>query len=213
MKWIGWLLRLSLTIVMVSVLTIMTTGYVVNSYIQSLLSSYNLPISGQAPSFGGMVKGMLGFSDADQTKPDKDKQEQSVTEQSTPEDAFPVMGGISSGSSSGTAETGNSEALGQISQQEQQGMQAGQNQQLDQQQDQVLVTPDELVAKKDEMADKDKEEVFRILMAKLPQEEMQKLTVAMEDGLTETEMIEIEQIMSKYLDKSEYAKMIKLLKE
>ncbi|MNE72197.1 hypothetical protein D3C80_1681180 [compost metagenome] len=137
---------------------------------------------------------MLGFSDKDQTKPDKGKQEQNVEEQSAPADAFPAMGGISSGSSSGTAGAG-SDAAGQITQQ-----------------DQVLVTPDELVAKKDEMADKDKEEVFKILMAKLPQEEMQKLTAAMEDGLTETEMIEIEQILSKYLDKSEYAKMIKLLK-
>ncbi|SDF47538.1 hypothetical protein SAMN04488542_11187 [Fontibacillus panacisegetis] len=198
MKWIGWLLRLSLTIVMVSVLTIMTTGYVVNSYIQSLLSSYNLPISGQAPSLGGMVKGMLGFSDADQTKSDKGKQGQSVTEQNAGEDALPVMGGISSGSSLGAAGTGN--------EQNQQQGQIGQ-------QDQVLVTPDELVAKKDELADTDKEEVFKILMSKLPQEEMQKLTEAMEDGLTETEMIEIEQILSKYLDKSEYAKMIKLLKE
>ncbi|MBA9085954.1 hypothetical protein FHR92_002426 [Fontibacillus solani] len=198
MKWIGWLLRLSLTIVMVSVLTIMTTGYVVNSYIQSLLSSYNLPISGQAPSLGGMVKGMLGFSGADQTKSDKGKQGQSVTEQNAGEDALPVMGGISSGSSLGAAGAGN--------EQNQQQGQIGQ-------QDQVLVTPDELVAKKDELADTDKEEVFKILMSKLPQEEMQKLTEAMEDGLTETEMIEIEQILSKYLDKSEYAKMIKLLKE
>lgn len=198
MKWIGWLLRLSLTIVMVSVLTIMTTGYVVNSYIQSLLSSYNLPISGQAPSLGGMVKGMLGFSDVDQTKSDKGKQGQSVTEQNAGEDALPVMGGISSESSLGAAGAGN--------EQNQQQGQIGQ-------QDQVLVTPDELVAKKDELADTDKEEVFKILMSKLPQEEMQKLTEAMEDGLTETEMIEIEQILSKYLDKSEYAKMIKLLKE
>jgi hypothetical protein len=50
-------------------------------------------------------------------------------------------------------------------------------------------------------------------MTKLPQEEMQKLTVAMEDGLTETEMIEIEQILSKYLDKAEYTKMMNILKK
>lgn len=97
------------------------------------------------------------------------------------------MGGISSNSGS----SGSQEALGQ-----------------DQQ---VVVTPDEMVAKKDELSDKDKEEVFAILMSKLPQAEMQKMTEAMEEGLTESEMIEIEQILSKYLDKTEYSKMMKIL--
>ncbi|MNN25299.1 hypothetical protein D3C76_46570 [compost metagenome] len=226
MKWIGWLLRLSLTIMMVSILTIMTTGYVVNSYIQSLLSNYNLPISSETPSFGGMVKGMLGFSDTGQKHSNKKDQGEGVSDSNAPEDALPVMGSTSSDAASGSMGTDNdavaqgaanqgqdmlgAQSLGTeqqgLSQQEQQ---AGQNQQ----QDQVLVTPDELVAKKDEIADKDKEEVFTILMSKLPQAEMQKLTEAMEDGLTEAELIEIEQILSKYLDKTEYSKMMNLLKE
>ncbi|GJM81411.1 hypothetical protein HMSSN139_39070 [Paenibacillus sp. HMSSN-139] len=50
-------------------------------------------------------------------------------------------------------------------------------------------------------------------MKKLPQEDMQILTVALEGGLTETEMINIEQILSKHLDKTEYAKVMELLKK
>lgn len=198
MKWIGWILRLMVTIVMVSVLTVLTTGYVVHSYIQSILGSYNIALGEQAPTFSGMVKGMFGYTagedkDSNQVsvstpnssieQSHEDKQEEMETEApDVPEDALPVMGGVAS------------EAV-------------------DQQDQQVLVTPDDLVAKKDELTDKEKEEVFTILMSKLPQAEMQKLTEVMEGGLTETEMIEIEQILSKYLDKSEYAKMVKLLKE
>lgn len=198
MKWIGWMLRLMVTIVMVSVLTIMTTGYVVHSYIQSILSSYNISLGEQVPTFSGMVKGMLGYTAGEDKESNQisastpysnsgqsqeNEQKQIETEApDVPEDALPVMGEMSS------------EAV-------------------DQQDQKVLVTPDDLVAKKDELTDKDKEEVFTILMSKLPQAEMQKLTEVMEGGLTETEMIEIEQILSKYLDKSEYAKMVKLLKE
>ncbi|WMT41001.1 hypothetical protein RE628_28750 [Paenibacillus sp. D2_2] len=61
MKWMWRLFKLSITAIVISLLTVMTTGYVVNSYIQSLLGSYNIPITGETPTLGGMVKGILGF--------------------------------------------------------------------------------------------------------------------------------------------------------
>ncbi|WP_410770149.1 hypothetical protein [Fontibacillus sp. BL9] len=272
MRWIGRLAKLVITVVIVCMLTVMTTGYVVNTYIQSLLGSYNLPLAAEAPTLGGMMKGMLGIggskekdknnknaagedkdsqyadtgkesdetggltglggsegkgentsgelgdtsgtnsngsnnstggtgSDTDGSKTGKSGENDgnpgsggtggsggSTDGEAPPEDALPVMGGISGGSGSAGGSQG---ALGQD--------------------EQVVVTPDEMVAKKDGLSDKDKEEVFAMLMAKLPQEEMQKMTEAMEGGLTEAEMIEIEQIIAKYLDKTEYTKMMQIL--
>lgn len=214
MKWIGWLLKLGATVVAVSVLTMATTGYVVNSYVQSLLGSYNLPITGQAPSLGSMMKGMLGLGGG-QSPPDNQSDQQgnaagggnnevnpggtAVTDDphqgentepqtdetngTAPDGALPVMGELEAGG----------DALAQDNQ--------------------VIVTPDDLVAKKDDLPDQEKEEIFAILMSKLPQEDMQQLTNALEGGLTETEMINIEQILSKHLDKAEYAKVIEMLKE
>lgn len=277
MRWMGWLLRLIATVVAVCALTVMTTGYVVNAYIQSLLESYHLPITAEAPSLGSVVKGMLGLGgkdrdkDAKKTALDADPQADSsagdksegdssgrtgtggtgtgatgtgVTgggtagagavggagaasdkvgagsstgganasgtgaganaganagggvdakagaddaSQTPPEDALSVMGGISGGAD-GPEATGSGQAP------------------------QVVVTPDQMVAMKDELPAKEKEEVFAMLMAKLPQEEMQRITELMEDGLTEKELIEIEQILSKHLNKTEYAKIMDLLK-
>ncbi|MEK4513569.1 hypothetical protein [Paenibacillus sp. FSL K6-2524] len=229
MKYIGWLLKLSITIVVVSLLTVLTTGYVVNHYIGSLLSSYNISMTSSVPSVGQIMKEMLGFggnskvkdqndtnvadlggktegntvddpakessSDTDTppgdqpssrtstSDPENDNGEptSSDPEQSVPEDALPVMGGISSGDS--------------------------------QQDQEVIVSPDDLVAKKDELASTEKEEVFAMLMSKLPEEEMRKLTEAMEGGLTESEIFTIEQVLSKYLDKEEYAKMMKIIQK
>lgn len=245
MKWLFKIARLGLVVVMVTLLTVLTTGYVVNTYIQTLLASYNLPIAGQAPSLGSMMKGMLGFGSqkgsASQDQPvlpdsngeaggqaglnaaetsQKDRLGENGTskdqgahgdqkanadqdvnadqdangdssgspaggdvDEEAPEGSVPVMGGIAGG----TAGTG--------------------------QDQQVLVTPDDLLAKKDELSESEKEEVFATLMSKLPQEEMLRMSELIEGGLTETEMIEIEQILSKHLSKEEYSKILNLLKK
>lgn len=295
MRWMGWLLRLIATVVVVCALTVMTTGYVVNAYIQSLLKSYHLPITAEAPSLGSVVKGMLGLGGKDRnedakntaldTDPQADSSAGSKSEgdssggtgtggtgtggtgtggtdtggtgtggtgtgatgagavgagasgaagaasdkagggsstgganasdagaganagagvdaktgaddagQTPPEDALSVMGGISGDAGVGGQGEDGPETGG-----------SGRG-------PQVVVTPDQMVAMKDGLPAKEKEEVFAMLMAKLPQEEMQRITERMEDGLTEKELIEIEQILSKHLNKTEYAKIMELLK-
>lgn len=267
MKWVAWVVKLSITVVIVSMLTVATTGYVVNWYVQSLLGSYNIPLEVQSLSLGSMMKGMLGFGEkgiANKNAGSKSANSEGVDSKSTnskgsdigsenakanaddrdgqaneninenadenlnengaandngsgsegsngggtshpnhdemntgegiPEDAFPVMGGMSG--------------------QSQQSQQSQQQDSLDSSQDQVVViTPDDLLAKKDELPDQQKEEIFNILMAKLPEEDMRKMTEAMEDGLTESEMIEIQQILSKHLDKEQYSKVMDMLKK
>lgn len=240
MKWLLKFARLGLVVITVSLLTILTTGYVVNTYIQSLLSSYNLPIASQTPSLGGIVKGMLGFgSEGNQDPNPKDNLTQEATGQTgleseeteeTEESQQSLTGDRSGMGDSGANQegpsTGDQEAtrgpessVGDGDTEEEApegsvpvmgGIAGGSAGAQDQQ---VLVTPDDLVAKKDELSDSEKEEVFATLMSKLPQEEMQRMSELIEGGLTETEMIEIEQILSKHLSKEEYAKMLNILKK
>ena len=243
MKWLGWILKLCVTIVAVSLLTVATTGYIVNSYIQSLMSSYNLPVTGQAPGFGGIMKGMLGFG-KDSGRTSQVEEEADPGDHVDNVDSSSVAdadsnktgdnstdpsggGGEKNGTPSGkTSETSGNPPSGSTGKDANEtdpngnapedalpvmgGMSAGDALGEDQQ---VVVTPDDLVAKKEELPDKQKEEIFAILMKKLPQEEMQILTVALEGGLTETEMMNIEQMLSKHLDKTEYAKVMELLKK
>ncbi|MEC0371159.1 hypothetical protein [Paenibacillus chibensis] len=73
MKWTVWLVKTVLTVVLVCGLTLLTTGVIVNSYVQSLLSSFNITLEGQSFSLGGMMKGMLGLGGSgsgDQAKKD-----------------------------------------------------------------------------------------------------------------------------------------------
>ncbi|GGH30090.1 hypothetical protein [Paenibacillus segetis] len=225
MKWIGWLLKLSITIVMVSLLTVLTTGYVVNHYIGSLLSSYNIPVAAQAPSIGGIFKEMLGLGGGNKTKDTKDSQRAD----STGKIGNGTVDG-SVGTSPSGVDTSGDPSKGTTDQNKDNGKSTSEDTEQDipedalpvmggitsgdsQQDQEIIVSPDDLVAKKDGLASTEKEEVFSMLMSKLPEEEMRKLTEAMEGGLTESEIFDIEQILSKYLDKEEYSKMMEILQK
>lgn len=193
MKWLGWLGRLIITIVVVCLLTVVTTGYVVNYYIEQMLSRYHISMTDGGPSVTDIMKGLVGVQSSTSSPTDEESssngkdqvQDKELNKNNLP----PATGG---------ANAGNGDASG--------------NDKLNQKEN-VVVTPDDLIAKKEGIEAKDKEAIFTIFMSKLPQEEMQKLTEYMEGGLTETEVLAIEQMLSKYLDKTEYAKVMEVLKK
>ncbi len=47
MRWLGWLLKKGMTVVLVSALTLAVTGVVVNAYVQSLLRQFNIQLDHQ----------------------------------------------------------------------------------------------------------------------------------------------------------------------
>ncbi|MNI34913.1 hypothetical protein D3C73_889230 [compost metagenome] len=75
----------------------------------------------------------------------------------------------------------------------------------------LVMTPGAMSEMKDSLTTDDKTNIFNILMTKLPQEEMQKISTAMEDGLTESEVKEIQEVISKYVNQDEYEMLMKML--
>ncbi|GAB6927936.1 hypothetical protein JCM10914A_19190 [Paenibacillus sp. JCM 10914] len=205
MKLMKSLLKISLTAVLVSTLTIVTTGVVVNAYIQSILASFNIQLETQM-GVGGIMKSMFGMGNApdteanppegldskplrDVTTEDEANSPQGAEEKSSPseppDDSLPVMGSVNTDDSEGAS--------------------------LEDQA--IVMTPSDIVDRKGSLSLEDKEEIFTILMNKLPQTEMQKISEAMEDGLTAAELAEIEQGISNYLNPDEFDKLITMLKE
>lgn len=246
MKIAQWLLKTVLTVVLISGLTVLTTGAVVNMYVQSLLASFNIQLEGQPTGIGGMMKGMLGLNTTKEKEPDKEaaSKAHAVDDSKTSggstntadnrtgstEGAGETAGagsqtgtnageaGSGSGSTTGTETGGTADAegtdasddalpvMGQGLSESAMGGQSAADQQ-------VVISPDEMIQKKDELTATEKEQIFNILMKKLPQSEMQKISAAMEDGLTEQELSTIEDTISKYLTKEEYAALSKLLEQ
>ncbi|KOR75918.1 hypothetical protein [Paenibacillus solani] len=224
MNWMKWLLKVSLTTLLVSTLTIVTTGFVVNAYIQSVLSSFNIQLETESMGVGGMMKAMLGIGSG--TKPDSvnSVKESGQTENkgSTAENSISGAGKDANTGKAENDETSTKESETTIEPSENEApdnslpvmgrntSEAGDPSLEDQQ---IVMTPGDIVDRKGSLSTEDKEEIFTILMNKLPQSEMQKISEAMEDGLTAAELEEIEQGISKYLNPEEFDKLISMLKE
>ncbi|MFE0558403.1 hypothetical protein ACFW1P_21035 [Paenibacillus sp. NPDC058910] len=228
MKWMKWLLKVSLTAILVSTLTIVTTGIVVNAYIQSVLSSFNIQLETESMGVGGIMKAMLGMgsgtkSDVGSVNAVKDNEsaEDKGTESKEPasgagsetkgeakedEETSSESSGTSGGPPNEEEAPDNSLPVMGTNTTEQPDDSSLEDQE-------IVMTPGEIVDRKDSLPTEEKEEIFTMLMNKLPQSEMQKISEAMEDGLTAAELADIEQGISKYLNAEEFDKLITMLKE
>jgi len=223
-NWMKWLLKVSLTTLLVSTLTIVTTGFVVNSYIQSVLSSFNIQLETESMGVGGMMKTMLGIGSG--SKPDSvntaKENGQIENKGATAEDSISDAGKDANAGKAEDDETSTkpSETTGDSPEDEAPDnslpvmstntSESGDSTLVDQE---IVMTPGDIVDRKGSLSTEDKEEIFTILMNKLPQSEMQKISEAMEDGLTAAELEEIEQGISKYLNPEEFDKLISMLKD
>lgn len=206
MKIVKSAIGVCLIVVLASGLSVLTTAYVVNTYIQSVLASFDIKLDSPAPGIGGFVKSLTGMGTKDNstgiaddsknaepavTKGTEDntgsstpaKDSNKAVEEKVPEDALAVMGEATDDDEQSTSG-------------------------LDQQ---LVMTPDDMGELKDSLPADDKANIFNILMTKLPQEEMQKISTAMEDGLTESEVKEIQEVIAKYVNQDEYEMLMKML--
>jgi hypothetical protein len=79
--------------------------------------------------------------------------------------------------------------------------------------DEAVVTTDEMLSAKTQMSASDKDKLFDLLISKLPQKELQNISTYVENGLTETELNDVQQIVAKYLNRNEYDQMMSILKK
>ncbi|WP_151733365.1 hypothetical protein [Paenibacillus tengchongensis] len=200
MKLLKRALGVCLIVVLASALSVATTAIVVQTYIQSVLSGLGIDLGTPGPGIGGLVQAITGTGDnsggqQEDTGSGTGAQESGAVseggqdteepaEEEVPENSIPVMGGVSSTETQGGGNV------------------------LDQQ---LVMTPEAMGEMKDSLPSSEKASIFNILMNKLPQEEMQKISTAMEDGLTESEVKELQDIIAKYVESEEYDQLMKML--
>jgi hypothetical protein len=106
MKLLMWFVKMVLIVLLVSSLTLLTTGLIVQSYAKSLLASFNIQWEGQPMGLMGMFQGALGGKQGKQSsegdKPGNKPTDQpaGTEEEKAPENSISVMG---NGTSEGNA--------------------------------------------------------------------------------------------------------------
>lgn len=270
----------------VSVISIWTTGFIINSYVQNLVKQYNLPIEVPPIALSGVWKSLWGSSSGGGSKeignptaegPITATGNSTDTDGQTPfssgkpstgdtkqgmNDSSPgssrdadepgqtrsgntgsagAIGDANTGAGKGpTAEdTGASGASGAAGEDDEEntpplsveigggtGPKAnsgavsggaagagGMPGNGDPGSDPLVMSPDQLTSTKEQLSSEDRQQLFTLLIDKLPQEAWQKISTYMEDGLTESELQDIQQIVAQYLNDEEYQALMKILKK
>ncbi|MHA6481632.1 hypothetical protein ACX1C1_06985 [Paenibacillus sp. strain BS8-2] len=239
LRGLTWLAKLVAAGLILSFLSIWTTGYIVTSYLESVLKQYELPIDVPPMAMSG-VWGKLWGSEPHLTEQEEnvaegqgsedDGNDNTAEKESDPieaEEAFgeveePALTDVGVGKGSGAA--GSADSPGSGSESDEVGGAAEGWTGTDESGGTVegiggtdgtetALSTDELTETKDKMSDEDKNKLFDLLLTKLPQEQLQQISLYMEEGLTEREVTNIEQIMAQYLDTQEYESMMDILKK
>lgn len=113
MKLLVWFVKIVLTVLLVSSLTLLTTGLIVQSYAKSLLASFNIQWEGQPMGLTAMFQGALGGKTSEGNKSGNGTTDQptGADEERVPEDAVSVMGNGTESGQSGL-DTGNNASQG-----------------------------------------------------------------------------------------------------
>ncbi|MCZ8524067.1 MULTISPECIES: hypothetical protein [Paenibacillus] len=233
MKWMKGLLKLGITAAVTSVCCVALTFLAVNTYVEMLLDQYHI----QRPAgqkidwngFAGRFSAQLGLGTGgaagETTLPAKER-DLAVAAQPQPNTPSSGSSGTTSGtggaagSGAGTPGTEGSTApdpyrkpddavavWSRQSSSQLQGSEAAQ-QETDKK---VVMSGEEFNKLKDGLSESDKSKVFGMLYNRVPPEEMQKISLLLEDGITAAELKELEQVLQKHLKPEEYTQLLGMI--
>lgn len=204
MKLLGWISKLLLGAILVSTISVLTTAYIVNTYITQLLKPFNLQISQKPLELSDILVNLWGKSNIlgqggtspDATSLDPNPDPTSNPASTTPvgkEDAVAAWAQTSDRAgtdASRTSETSTERALDRA----------------------VVMSEDQLQSKKDQLTSEDKRIIFAAL-SKLPEADMQTISTLVEDGITSSELAQVEKIVEQQLKPEEYNQLLQILRK
>lgn len=227
-KWIGWAAQLVAAVLLVSFLSIWTTGYIVTSYVQSALKEYGVTLdqqpfamsgvwgklwgadgakaAGQEGASAGEGEEHAGLTPEPKTSPDVDGAAGSPGATATGEGAaVPTSDGEASGDPS--PEPG-PEPAGSVSQGE-----AAAPPDAATGDDAVPAwNGDEGATAVSGLTDEEKQQIYSVVVSKLSSEQLSELTGLIQNGLTQEELPKVEALLKPILSEEEYATMMEALK-
>lgn len=194
MRWLKWCGKIVITVMLVSTLTLLTTGLIVQSYVESLLSSFNIAWEGQPTGLTSIFQGALGMNSSN-TSESTEKQKKTLDDTAEKQS-----------SNSPESSSGGKDSAPDLAESPDEG-----TENPEETKDPVVMSPDDMAEYKDTIPNEEKTEVFDLLMNKIPTDEMQLIASNMENGITEQELQDMEQVIAKYLTEDEYKQLMAIL--
>jgi hypothetical protein len=209
-KWVSWVIRMGATALLLSFLCIWTTGYIVNSYMETVIKQLDLPIDTQPFALSGVWGKLWGadkypqVKDAAESKPPTDKG-------STADNAAEPT---NSANESVTDEAGISSVLpsndGNLA--EKQGVDASPSPSPspdDGNVDSIPVFNGQ--SETGQLTDAERQSLYAMVVSKLNQDQLKLLSDSLQGGMTKEELGQVENMLKGSLSEEEYAKMMEML--
>lgn len=195
-KLLGWIGKVLATVLLASFLTLWTTGYIITSYVESLLKQYEIPIEVPPIAMSGLW-GKLWGSDIDQLVelPQSDVEGNDANQDIEGSEQTPLT------------QNDNSDSQDENEDKEVHGVFAP----VELDDEEVTMTNEEIDNKKSNMNDEDSQRLLDLLMSKLPADSWQTFSTYIEDGLTDQELLSVQQMMAQHLSGDEYEELMSIL--
>lgn len=214
-KWVSWVIRMGATALLLSFLCIWTTGYIVNSYMETVIKQLELPIEMQPLALNGMWGKLWGAENPSEAKQEVDEKENPAALSSTsPSPAQvtmdnPVTEDVNSVEPV-TEDVNSAEPDPNVEDQSESSIKP---------EDEASPSPDDGdtepvfngEASSQQLSDVQRQQLYAMVVSKLNQEQLKQLSSALQDGLTGEELNEMQGMLKSSLTEEEYAQMIALL--
>ncbi|MEF3309572.1 hypothetical protein PV433_11780 [Paenibacillus sp. GYB004] len=197
MKFFGWLGKVLVAAVVAASISVVTTFYVVQHYVQELIKPFQAVLPEKQLGLSEFVAKLWTESNIVGQGGTQQDREENAPKPQTGTNTSPDTS-TKTGTGTGTtpppddavavwSRSGSKEAS---------------------QKDKVVMSAEQFQTKREKLSEEDKTTVFSLLISRLPQEELQQLSAMMEDGITSAELAEIEKIVENYLKPDEFEKLI-----
>jgi hypothetical protein len=211
-KWVSWVIRMGATALLLSFLCIWTTGYIVNSYMETVIKQLDLPIEMQPFALTGVWGKLWGAEkspkvevEASTQKPSTDKSKEESTTQSDTRNSEQSSEAPANNDDSDQV---NSEATPDEKDAADLGSEASPSPD-DGNVDTIPVFNGE--AGSQQLTDEQRQSLYALVVSKLNQEQLKQLSDALQGGLTDEELSEMQGMLKSALTEQEYSQMMALL--
>lgn len=214
MKVLTWLGKIVISSVLITSITMFTTWYVVNMYVEDIFRQYQIPALGKKIQFSDFTARLADELNIVMRR-DGGKQAAPVE---TPSAASPSPSPSPSGSvpSAGSSDPLHSDA-GAYGGAASQGVKddavavMGRVSDANEQKKELVMSTEDFAKKKEALSSDDKMKIFSLVVAKLPQNEVQHLSALLEDGITTDELKQVNDTLKKYLNETELNQLTAIL--
>ncbi|MFC5406679.1 hypothetical protein [Cohnella soli] len=212
-KWISWVIKIGATALLLSFLSIWTTGYIVNSYMETVVKQLNLPVDIKPIALSGVWGKLWGASDSPSKSAEVDKGDTSSKTDGEPSSS-PVsspsaepsnsVGGVSESPSDKPSSEPSTPA--DASADPEASTDPGKNGAVP-----VMGDGEQQTSSGISLTDEQRQSLYALVVSKLNPAQLQQLSDALKGGQTPEQMKGVQEMLKSALTHEEFVQMMSIL--